>query len=184
VELADRPVDLVHDRIDVAIRFAQDVAPQLIARKLAPVGLVVCAAPSYLARRGTPQTPLDLAGHETLGYTYHSLGDTWKFIDPSGAEVLVRTRSNVHANNGDVLRELALAGCGILALPTFLIEEDIAAGRLVTLFDDWSLGEFHLFAVYLSRKFLPAKVRVFIDFIVEVVRDLRARREKASSARP
>jgi len=172
VELTDRPVDLVHDRIDVALRVAQDVAPQLIARKLAPVTLVVCAAPSYLDRRGTPATPLDLAGHETLGYTYHSLGDTWRFIDSAGEETLVRLRSNVHANNGDVLRELAVAGCGILALPTFLIKDDVEAGRLVLLLEDWSLGEFNLYAVYLSRKFLPAKIRVFIDFVVDIVREL------------
>jgi DNA-binding transcriptional LysR family regulator len=153
------------------LRVAQDIAPQLIARKLAPIELRVCASPSYLERRGVPNAPEDLAFHDMLGYTYHSLGDTWRFKNAAGEERQVRLRSNVHANNGDVLRDLALGGIGILALPTFLVKDDIASGRLVQLLPDWSLGEFNLYAVYLSRKFLPAKIRVFIDFIVEIVAD-------------
>lgn len=169
IDLSDRTVDLVNEGIDVAVRIGASPAPNLIARKIAPVRIVVCAAPSYLARRGFPQLPEDLAGHDTLAYSLLATGDTWIFHDSMGAEHPVRMEPSVHANNGDLLRKLALAGGGIISVPNFIIAEDLVSGALVPLLEGWQRGESHVYAVYLSRKFLSPKVRVFIDYLVETL---------------
>lgn len=165
IDFSDRVVDLVNDGIDVAVRIAKSPSPNLIARRIAPVDMLVCAAPDYLRRRGTPKMPQDLADHDTLGYAYLASGDSWVFSDDTGATVPVRIRPRAHANNGDVLGELARAGLGIVVQPDFLAADDIAAGALKPLLPGWSIGAFHLYAVYLSRKFLSPKVRVFVDHL-------------------
>ncbi|MES2360833.1 MAG: LysR substrate-binding domain-containing protein [Pseudomonadota bacterium] len=167
IDLSDRTVDLVNDSIDVAVRIGAAPGLNLIARKIAPVRIVICAAPAYLARRGFPQTPEDLAGHDTLAYSLLATGDTWSFRDQYGKEQSVRIEPAVHANNGDLLRELALAGGGIISQPDFIVADDLARGALVPLLQDWQRNESHVYAVYLSRRFLSPKVRVFIDFMVE-----------------
>lgn len=165
VDLTDRVVDLAHDGIDVAIRIAQEPSPNLIARRIAPVRMRVCASPGYFRTHGVPQRPGDLAGHSALSYSYLSSGDNWAFKNGAGQEEVVRMQPCVHANNGDLLRLLALSDGGIIVQPAFIVAEDIAAGRLQQILPDWTLGTFNLYAVYLSRRFLSAKVRVFIDFL-------------------
>ncbi|MCY1169552.1 HTH-type transcriptional regulator DmlR [compost metagenome] len=167
IDLSDRAVDLINDSIDVAVRIGASPSPNLIARKIAPVRIIVCAAPAYLARRGFPKTPEDLAGHDTLAYSLLATGDTWTFHDRHGTEQSVRVEPLVHANNGDLLRKLALAGGGIISQPDFIVADDLARGALVPLLEDWHRSESHIYAVYLSRRFLSPKVRVFIDFMVE-----------------
>lgn len=169
IDLSDRVVDLAHDGIDVAIRIAQAPSPNLIARRIAPIPIVTCAAPAYLAARGHPGHPADLADHETLSYSYLSGGDTWTFRNAAGDTAAVRVRPSVHATNGDLLRRLAVEGGGVIVQPGFIVEDDIAAGRLVQVLPEWTLGAFGLYAVYLSRRQLSAKVRVFIDYLVEAL---------------
>ncbi len=171
IDLSDRTVDLVNEGIDVAVRIGASPSQNLIARKIAPVRIVVCASPEYLAQRGTPQTPEQLAGHDTLAYSLLATGDTWSFHGPNGEEQSVRIEPTVHANNGDLLRQLAVAGGGIISQPDFIVAEDLASGALVPLLEDWKRGESHIYAVYLSRKFLSPKVRVFIDYLVERLGD-------------
>ena len=171
VDLTDRLVDLVHDSTDVAVRIARTLGPNLIARKISPVPMIVCASPAYLARRGVPQVPEDLALHDTLGYSYLLTGDNWVFHHRDGQESVVRIQPAVHATNGDLLRALAVGGEGITVQPDFIVREDLAAGRLVPLLNDWHMGEFYLYAVYLSRKHLSAKVRAFIDYLAETLGD-------------
>ena len=101
-------------------------------------------------------------------------GDTWTFRTAAGDTAAVRVRSNVHATNGDLLRRLAVEGGGVIVQPGFIVEDDIAAGRLVQVLPDWSLGTFGLYAVYLSRRHLSAKARVFIDYLVEALGKERA----------
>lgn len=165
IDLTDRVVDLVHDGIDIAMRIAQAPSPNLVARKIAPVRMIVCASPRYLAAHGTPQTPEELQHHTTLGYTYLASGDNWTFLDASCRTITVRVHSSVHANNGDLLRRLAQEDGGIIAQPKFIVWQDIEEGRLVRLLPDWTLGSFNLYAIYLSRRFLSAKVRAFVDFL-------------------
>jgi DNA-binding transcriptional LysR family regulator len=136
---------------------------------LGSVPLEICAAPDYLKRRGTPTSPHELAEHQTTSFSYLSTGDSWTLTNRQGRTETIRIRPSVHANNGDILRELAVQGYGIIMQPSFIVEKDIAAGRLVRILEDWSLDGLNLYAIYLSRKFLPAKVRVFIDYLGEVV---------------
>lgn len=169
VDLSDRLVDLATDGIDVAVRIARTPAStNVVSRRIAPVGMKICAAPSYLDRMGRPGEPADLANHETLSFSYLATGDSWTLVHRDGDQANVRVRPHVHASNGDILRDLAVQGLGIILQPDFIVEKDIAAGRLVPILDGWSMPDFSLYAVYLSRKFLPAKVRVFIDYLVEV----------------
>ena len=169
IDLSDRVVDLAHDGVDVAIRIAQAPSPNLIARRIAPIGIVTCASPGYLKAHGHPAHPSELTAHETLSYSYLASGDTWTFLNKAGDTTAVRVRPNVHATNGDLLRRLAVEDGGIIVQPDFIVAGDIATGRLIQILPDWTLGTFSLYAVYLSRRQLSAKVRVFIDYLVEAL---------------
>nr|WP_321239265.1 LysR family transcriptional regulator [uncultured Tolumonas sp.] len=169
IDLSDRVVDLANDGIDVAIRISQSLTSQVVARKIMPIEMILCASPDYLARKGTPKTPEEIAEHETLSYSYLSTGDNWHFVDKNQTEVTVRIQSTVHASNGDLLTALGLSGNGIIIQPTFIVAKHIAEGKLVPLLPDWHMGEFYLYAVYLSRKHLSAKIRAFINYLAETV---------------
>lgn len=167
IDLSDRVVDLANDGIDIALRISRELTGQVVARKIKEVAMIICASPDYVKRRGIPQTPEDIALHETLSYSYLSTGDNWLLTcNSTGQEVSVRIHPHVHASNGDFLTTLALAGQGIMIQPEFIVRKALAEGTLVRILPDWHLGMFHLYAVYLSRKYLPAKVRAFIDFLV------------------
>ncbi len=167
IDLSDRVVDLVHEGIDVGLRIATRLAPGIVARRLAPLDVVVCAAPAYLRQRGVPREPAELAGHETLSFSYLWAGDEWPFTSPDGRRETVRVLPAVHSSSGDLLRELAIAGGGIILQPRFIVEQALRAGTLVPILESYASLDLHLYAVYLSAKYLPSKVRVFIDFLVE-----------------
>ena len=167
IDLSDRVVDLAHDGVDVALRIATRLAPGIVARRIAPLDVVVCAAPAYLRRRGVPQEPAELAGHETLSFSYLWAGDEWPFIAPDGSRETVHVHPAVHSSNGDLLRELAIAGGGVILQPRFIVEQALRAGTLVPILESYASFDLHLYAVYLSRRYLPSKVRVFIDFLLE-----------------
>ncbi|MDR3412010.1 MAG: LysR family transcriptional regulator [Formivibrio sp.] len=171
VTLADRMVDLVEDGIDLALRIATELDPSLVARRLARVHIVICAAPDYLARSGIPRTPQDLAQHACLQYTNSSRrSNEWIFDGPAGRES-VMVDGGWRANSGDLLRMAALAGEGIVCQPSFLIGEDLRLGRLVPLLPDYHLPEFTMYAVYPSRRHVSAKVRAFVDYMVSQLGD-------------
>ena len=172
IDLSDRVVDLAYERIDVALRIASKLEGQLIARRLAPVSMVVCASPAYLERHGTPSVPAELAEHATLSFSYLWAGDEWPFTDALGNVTRVKVSPCVHATNGDLLRELAVAGAGIILQPTFIVASELAQGTLVPILEDYQTLELNLFAVYLSRRHLSSKVRVFIDEIVSAIGDM------------
>ena len=165
LQLSDRLVDMVEEGYDLAIRITRQPAPNLIARHLARVRIHLCAAPSYLARYGTPLTPEDLAGHQCLYYTYSTANDAWQLTGPQG-EVSVPLQPHMRANNGDVLREAAIAGMGIIAQPDFIVDQALADGRLVPVLTQWEMPA-SIYAVYTSRSHLAPKVRSFIDYLVE-----------------
>jgi DNA-binding transcriptional LysR family regulator len=165
--LSDRVVDLVEEGWDVAIRIGQIEDETLIARKLARCRLLVAASPAYLAERGTPRTISELVSHNCLGYTLsNALGaKRWQFDTDGSTSTPVG--GSLHANNGDALLAAALAGHGLIYQPTFLIGDDIRAGRLVSLTLDHPPMELPgVFAIYASNRRPPAKVRAFIDFLV------------------
>lgn len=164
--LNDRLVDLAEEGWDLVIRVGTLANSSLIARRIAPCRAVVCAAPSYLAARGTPRTLAELATHDCLGYTLSTLvgADIWTF--GAQADRALKIMGSLRANNGDALRAAAVAGQGIIYQPTFVVADDLRAGTLVALALDQPTVEFGgIYAVYLPERNPAAKVRAFIDFL-------------------
>lgn len=165
VSFADRQVDLVEEGIDVALRITQQItSPNLIARSLAPVRLVLCAAPAYLAKHGQPTTPEELRQHDCLIYAYASSGDTWNLYR-DGERHAVPVRGSFRANNGDMLRLAALAGRGIVMQPTFLVGDDLRTGSLVPVLADYTPAQPTAYAVYLGGARRLARVKAFVEYI-------------------
>lgn len=166
--LSDRLVDLVEDGFDVALRISRLKDSTLIARQIAPIRHVVCAAPGYLRRHGTPKSPQDLRRHRGLGYLHVDDRDYWKLRDPDSGEALtVEVPTVARANNGDALREMAMSGLGIAHLPTFIVCDAVRTGKLSTVLLDYMRLPIHLYAVYPSRRHLPERVRVLVEFLIE-----------------
>jgi DNA-binding transcriptional LysR family regulator len=164
--LNDRQVDLADEGWDLAIRIGSLINSSLIARRIASCHTTVCAAPSYLAARDTPRTIASLAEHNCLGYTLSNLTavDRWAF-GAKGDTVAV-VSGNLRTNNGEALRTAAIAGQGLVYLPTFIVADDLRAGTLVALPLDEPTVEFGgIYAVFLPDRHPAAKVRAFIDFI-------------------
>lgn len=166
VSLSDRTVDLVEEGFDLAIRIGSPGADNLVARKLGETRLVPCAAPAYLALRGAPREPEDLARHNCFTYEYASHRHLWRFRDRSGAERNVRVSGTLHANNDDLLAEAAVRGVGVVFAPAFVVGDDVRAGRLVPLLQEYEPAPVSIYAVYPSRKHLSAKVRRFVEFLL------------------
>ena len=164
--LNDRVVDLIEEGWDMAVRIGRVAESTMIVRKLAPCRAALCAAPAYLAERGTPRRVSDLKDHNCLGYTLsRALGsDRWSFgID--GA-VTMPVSGNLRVNNGDALVAAAIAGQGLIYQPTFLVNGEIRAGRLVSVtLDHPAIEVAGVFALYPADRRPPAKVRTFIDFL-------------------
>jgi DNA-binding transcriptional LysR family regulator len=167
VSLSDRIVDLVEEGFDVAIRIGGPGADNLVARKLGETRLVPCASPGYLAEHGVPRTPEELAAHNCFTYEYVKPRNAWRFRDRSGAERTVRVSGRLHSNNGDLLAEAAASGAGIVFEPTFIVGPEVRAGRLVPLLQEFVPSAVPIYAVYPSRKHLSAKVRRFVEFLIE-----------------
>ncbi|CAN5312211.1 LysR family transcriptional regulator [soil metagenome] len=167
VELIDRVVDMVDEGYDLAIRISRTGSTAHAARKLAASHNIVCASPAYLRRHGRPKTPADLAAHACIGYTHAATGDDWHLFDEHGLEHVARVACVMHTSNGDTARAAAVAGAGVIWQPTFLIGDDLRAGRLVPLLPGYRMADIDVLAVYPSRRHLSAKVRVMIDFLAE-----------------
>lgn len=166
--LNDRAVDLVEEGWDVAVRIGRIRDQSLIARKLAACRTLVAAAPDYLARRGAPRTTAELSEHNCLGYTLSSAfgPDRWSF-GPDGG-VAAPVRGDFQASNGDALVAAAVAGQGLIYQPTFLLAVALRAGELRAVPLDHPPMELPgVFAVYAGDRRPPAKVRAFIDFLVD-----------------
>lgn len=166
--LNDRFVDLIEEGWDLAIRIGMLQDSTMIARRLAPCTMRLCAAPAYLAANGTPRTVADLEHHNCLRYTLsRSVGsENWTFGKQHG--ITVPVKGTLKANNGDALVAAAVAGEGIVYQPHFLVSPEIAQGALVPLTLDHDLIELDgVFALYPSDRQPPAKVRVAIDFLAE-----------------
>jgi DNA-binding transcriptional LysR family regulator len=162
----DRFVDLADEGYDVVVRIVDQPAPNVVARRLAPLNRRICATPDYFARHGVPQTPADLERHNCLTYTYFNPQDLWRLRGPDG-DISVRASGNLRLNDDDSLAEAVLRGLGIAILPTFIIGKDLQAGRLEAVLSEYVPIERHIYAVYLPNRHLSAKVRAFIDYFLE-----------------
>ena len=137
LDLTNRMVDLVDEGIDLAIRIGDIQRTDLVAKYLAPYRMAICAAPDYLARHGTPQTPADLAGHQCLSHTVWTARNEWRL--PGAAEEVRWKRDAVlRCNDGYALRMAAVAGAGLLLQPEVLLAEDLANGRLVRILQNYT----------------------------------------------
>jgi DNA-binding transcriptional LysR family regulator len=166
VTLADRIVDIIEEGYDLAVRIAELPNSSLISRRLSSARMVLCASPLYLQRRGAPLRLEDLAAHTVIAYSYLSTRNEWHFEGPQG-RVSIQTHPCLRTNSGETCRAAALAHQGIILQPSFLVGDDIAAGRLVELLPEYRGLEMGIYAVYPTRKHVPAKVRVLIDFLVD-----------------
>lgn len=167
--LSDTQADLIAGNWDLAIRIGRLTDSPLQARRLGDTPLIVCAAPDYLKRRGIPRSVADLIQHNCLSYTLSSLQDSkhWTFGDKG--EIKVPINGDLLANNGDALMAAAIAGQGIIYQPHFIVGEALKRGELVELKLDKpnaDLGGIHV--LYPPDRRPPAKVRVMIDYLVEV----------------
>ncbi|ACS85920.1 LysR family transcriptional regulator [Musicola paradisiaca] len=160
----DRVVDLVGEGFDLAVRIGQLPDSSLIARRLAPCFSVLCAAPDYLQRTDVPQHIDALKHHNCLFYLYFKGGVEWSFEGPDGP-VRFQPHGNYRANNSEALFDALLAGVGICQVPKFIVGPALSEGRLVEVLPQYRLPEHSIYAVYPERRHLPAKVRVFIDFL-------------------
>ena len=165
MSLSDRVVDLVEEGFDLAIRIGRLADSSLIARRIGRADSVLCAAPSYIAEHGVPATFADLRNHDCLRYAFQTMG--WR---TQGGE-LMHVRGRMLANNGELLRQAALAGHGVLLSPNFIVGNDVAVGRLVQLLPELRFEQAGIYAMYPHSRHLSAKVRHFVDFLSAAVKD-------------
>lgn len=166
MEVANRYLDIIDNNIDVAIRTREyEPDSNITIRRLAETRRILAAAPSYLAERAAPRTPADLREHDLLIYTHANNPNELRFTRGQETESLT-VKGLLESTDGQVLRAAALDGMGILFQPTYILYDDIVAGRLIPLLEDWDLPRLTVNLAFPSRKHLSAKVRTFIDFLV------------------
>lgn len=178
LSLTDRYVDLVEENIDVALRLASRIDMlSVVARPIASIRYVLAAAPAYLEQYGTPQSIEDLATHRCLTFGASGAPATWQFDRADGTES-VKVNSALAANSSVALHLAMLRGGGIALLPTYVVGEDLRSGAAVQVLPALAPQGFsgdQLYAVYLENRFLPPKVRVFIDYLVDAFSQQSAR---------
>ncbi|MBS7811139.1 LysR family transcriptional regulator [Roseococcus pinisoli] len=167
LSLTDDVVDLLAQRADLAIRMGALPDSGLVARKLGQSRAVVCASPAYLARRGTPAAPAELAAHNCLGFNFRRGRNGWLFREEDRA-IELPVSGNLLANNGETVRQMALAGTGIARLGRFHVAADIDAGALVPVLEAFNPGDLEMVhAVHVGGGQVPRRVRAFIDHVAE-----------------
>ena len=167
---ANRYPDFIEAGIDVAIRTReQEPDSNIIIRRIGQMRRVLAAAPSYLAAHGTPAHPADLARHDML--IYNLANDPYSLrLSQGSATQTIRIAPTLDSNDGQIIRGAARAGLGILIQPLYIVQSDIAAGKLVPVLTDWELPLLTMNVAYQNRVRLPAKIRVFSDFLVNHIR--------------
>lgn len=169
--LDDRRVNLVEEGYDLAIRIGDLPDSSLVARRLGPCRHVVCGSPEHFARRGVPRSPEELAGHPALTFRYQDTPEEWRFVAPDGGYRQVSIDARLKMNNSLALRAALLNGAGVGLTPTFVVGADIRAGKLQAVLADFKAMEVSIYAVYPQRKHLSPKVRAFVDFLAERIKD-------------
>lgn len=168
VKLSNRNVDLVEDQFDVGIFIDfQKFDASMVARQLGVSEALLCAAPAYLKRHGAPKVLEDVSRHACLNFSYEQVRHSWPAQGPGGTTIHIPITSRVVSNNGELLRQCALAGMGLVLRPSFSLGDDLSTGRLVRLLPAQRLGQLSVVLVYPSRRLLSAKVRSFVDFMVK-----------------
>ena len=179
LSLSDRFIDPIEEGFDVTVRIARPARlSNLIVQELAPAPVILCAAPRYLAGRDRPQTPHDLADHDCLTYGHLATDKRWTLVGPDGEQTL-SVRGPLCANNGEVLQAAAVQGLGVTLLPRFIVQADLAAGRLQQLLPDYQAPAIAVCVLYPVNRHLSTKVRRLVAFLAA---QLGAGREPGSGS--
>lgn len=165
IDLSDRAVDLIGEGYDLALRIGTLEDSSLVARRIASIERVYCASPGYLAARGTPLEPEALREHDCLPYG-HSRQVQWQFKGHKTLQAIA-VSGRMRANNGELLRDAAIAGMGVTYLPAFIVEQALADGRLVKLLEAWTPPPLQLSAVYPQHRQIARPVQAFVEFLRE-----------------
>ncbi|CAE6747088.1 HTH-type transcriptional regulator DmlR [Paraburkholderia aspalathi] len=168
MELSDRTVDVVGEGFDMAIRIGALPDSTLIAQKLVDVRMVLCCSPGYVRRRGAPVVPADLARHSCLLYGHGGVV-SWDFV-VDGVSKGVEVSGPLRANNGELVRDAAVAGLGIVRLPDFIVAEAVGSGLLVTVLEEFLPSATTVYAVYPQHRQSSVSIRVFVEFLRESLR--------------
>lgn len=167
LSFSDGSVDLVAEGYDVAVRTGEINDSRLTTRLLTRGTQVTVASPGYLRRHGTPKSPADLKQHNCIVGRF---GPEWEFLDKRGKRITVRVSGNAVINSGDALRESAVAGLGIMQGTYWLVRKDLESGALKPILSDYAPEGAPISVLYLAKRNLPRKVRVFLDFIIELTK--------------
>lgn len=170
---SDRPVDLIGERVDCVIRAGTVTDPSLIARRLGSLPQMACAAPGYLQAHGVPAHPDDLEeGHQLIRYTYAGSNRQQPIVlERDGQSVTVKGRHFVSVNEAGALLSATLSGLGIMHGPSFICGRHVDTGGLVRVLEDWNAPAIPIYIVYPANRHLSARVRVFVDWMLDVFRN-------------
>ncbi|RMR68039.1 Transcriptional regulator [Pseudomonas savastanoi] len=162
----NRYFDIIDSEVDLAIRTKEyEPDSNITIRRLAETRRVLAASPGYLKRKGIPRTVADLAEHDLLIYSHANKPRVMRFTQGEN-EVAYKVEPILETNDGQIVRAAALAGGGILVQPKYIINADLVAGRLIPVIDDWDLPRLTINMAFQSRRYMPTKLRVFIDFLL------------------
>jgi DNA-binding transcriptional LysR family regulator len=167
VVLSDRSVDVIGEGFDMAIRIGMLADSTLIAQKIADLRVVACCSPGYRRRRGEPATPPDLEAHDCLLYG-HERPVMWEFVI-GNARKTIEVDGRLHVNNGELVRDAAVAGLGIALLPEFIVADALRTGTLVTVLETFERPPFGLYAVYPQHRQRSSTIRAFTSFLREAL---------------
>jgi DNA-binding transcriptional LysR family regulator len=173
VEFEDRMIDLVRDGYDVGIRIGILKDSSLIARKLCTDARMICCSPDFAARYGVPKTLEELSSFACIDYSNVNTSQLWQFENPASPTELISVamRGRIVANNGEAMRDMAIAGLGLVLLPMFIAAEALRAGTLIPVMPDAKPLPYNIYAVYPPTRHVSAKVRAFIDHLVRHIGD-------------
>ncbi|MBX3456515.1 LysR family transcriptional regulator [Ferrovibrio sp.] len=174
LDFDDRAVDIIGSGYDLAIRIGRLGDSSLMARKLCDSERVVCCSPAYARRHAMPRAVEDLAGHASIDYANAHASRLWRFMPahPNESERVIETRSRIVANNGDAMRDMAIAGLGLTVLPRFIVAEALADGSLIEALPNVRPVPDAIYAVYAPVRHLPRKIRAMVDHLVATFADI------------
>jgi LysR family transcriptional regulator for bpeEF and oprC len=170
VGCADRPVDLIGEGVDCVVRGGEQADSSLVARRIATLDLITCATPGYLERQGVPRHPDDLARHRCIRYFSAKTGKMYKWVyRRAGERIELDVDGPLALNDSEAYLEAGLAGLGVMKATRFAVNEWLTRGRLVRVLEDWTSDPLPVYVMYPQNRHLSAKVRVFADWVAELV---------------
>lgn len=173
INLDDHKINVVEEGYDVVVRIGALEDSSLIAKKLAPCPILLCASQSYIKKHGAPKTPHDLTDHKALIYTQHGQFTQWTYSTPEGNVESTNLRSTLKANSGEMLIAGCLKGVGISLVPIFLAAPYLKSGQLVNILPDYKTApERNIYALFPENRHRSARVKLFVDMLAEVRKTL------------